>query len=110
MTGAKPARRIKLVATAVGVALAVGAIRLIAFARSDDGYFRPAPKTYWEFGGTGGRPAVIASIILTVAVVVGLLIVVGVQRRRLHPAVILGLGGITVLAQLVASIALRIGH
>ena len=110
MTRTKPTLQNLLLAITVDVVLTIGAVRLIAFSGSNDGYFTPEPTTYWEFGGTGGRPAVIASIILTAAVVVGLLIVVGVQRRRLHPAVMLGLAAITVLGQFVASIALRIGH
>ncbi len=59
-----------------GVSLAgiviVGATALVVFAGSDDGYFFPQPKTYWEFGGTGGRTLVPLALAAAVVAVVAL--------------------------------------
>lgn len=98
-----------------GISLAAvivaGAAALIAFAGSEDGYFFPEPKTYWEFGGVGGR--VVVPVAVTIASVAFLLIVVSLlmpSRSRALRALSSGVAFLACGALLAGFFAIGVGH
>lgn len=95
--------------TTVGVLLLLlGAVYLVVYAGSQDPYFSPA-RSRWDYSATNGsRPVLVAALVIGVAAAMTL-VLTSRSRGSLRVGAVV-LAGIAVGLDLVAYVAISIGH
>lgn len=91
------------------LALLAGGVFLIVHARSDDPAFGDVGRSYWDTGGTAGRPSLGVAMALTG--VAALLLVAAWKRASrllIRAAVLVGI--LAAVAQVLAGVALSTGN